>query len=182
MKTLFRKIAQLWGLLVGLGITGKYFLSKDVTVYYPRQTVDPKDTDSFRGHIELVGLDDDPTTPRCISCQLCMQACPSNCITVVRSKAPTPTEAEQKAMDEAKARGEKVKAPSAPKYPAAWLYDYSLCCLCGLCVEACSVDSIRFSHNIYLAGTSPDDFHFNLLARLKRKAEEQKPKIPENRV
>ncbi len=173
MKMLFRKISQLWGLMVGLAITGKYFLSKDVTVYYPRQTVDPKDILTYRGHIELIGLDDDPGTPRCISCLLCVQACPSGCIAVTKSKAPKPTEEELQAMEEAKQRGEKPKAPAAPKYPASWLYDYNLCSLCGMCVEACPVDSIRFSHNIYLAGTSPDDFRFNLLARLKRKSKEK---------
>lgn len=173
MKMLFKKISQLWGLVVGLAITGKYFLSKDVTVYYPRQTISPKDIQTFRGHIELIGLDADPATPRCISCLLCMQACPSGCIAVTKSKPPKPTEEELKAMEEARQRGEKTKAPAAPKYPASWIYDYNLCSLCGICVEVCPVDSIRFSHNIYLAGTSSDDFRFNLLARLQRKSGEE---------
>lgn len=173
MNMLFRKLAQLWSLAVGLAVTGKFFLSKDVTVYYPRQTVKTKDMLTFRGHIELIGLDDDPVTPRCISCMLCVQACPSGCIAITKSKAPKPSEEELKAMEEAKERGEKPKAPAAPKNPASWLYDYNLCSLCGMCVEVCPVTSIRFSHNIYLAGMSPEDFRFNLLARLRRKAGEQ---------
>lgn len=173
MKALFHKVSQLWSLVVGLGITGKYFLSKDVTVYYPRQTVAAPDALSYRGHIELVGLDDNPATPRCVSCLLCVQACPSGCISVTKSKAPEPTEEQRRAMEEAKARGEKPKPPAAPKYPAKWLYDYTLCSLCGMCVETCPADSIRFSHNIYLAGISADDFRFNLLARLQRQARER---------
>jgi NADH-quinone oxidoreductase subunit I len=173
MKKLLHKLSEIWGMVIGLSITGKYLLSRDVTVYYPRQTVAPKDALSFRGHIELVGLDDNPETPRCVSCLLCVQACPSGCITVTKSKAPAPTEEQLAAMEEAKARGEKPKAPAAPKYPAQWLYDHTLCSLCGMCVEACPADSIRFSHNIYLAGTSADDFRLNLLARLKRRAGEE---------
>lgn len=173
MKALFQTLSRLWGLVIGLAITGKYFLSRDVTVYYPRQTVAEKDALTYRGHIELVGLDSDPTTPRCVSCLLCAQACPSGCITVARSKAPEPMEEERRVMEEARERGEKVKPPAAPKYPSKWLYDYTLCSLCGMCIETCPADSIRFSHNIYLAGTSPDDFRFNLLARLRRRTGEE---------
>ena len=168
MKVLVKKLAEVWSLLVGLAITGKYFLSRDVTVYYPRQTIEPERLHSYRGPIELVGLDNDPAVPRCISCMMCAQCCPSGCIKVVKSPAPKPTPEEQKAMAEAEARGEKVKKPAAPKNPSVWEYDYTLCSLCGTCVEVCPVDSIRFSRNYYLAGTSPSDFHFNLLARLRR--------------
>ena len=170
MKALFRTFSGLWSLLVGLAITGKYFFSRDVTVYYPRETIEPELLQSFRGPIELVGLDKEPATPRCISCMLCVQACPSNCIKVTRSPAPKLTPEQKKTMEEAEARGEKVKKPAAPKNPAAWTYDYSLCSLCGSCVEACPVDSIRFSNTIYLAGTSRDNFQFDLLARLRRLA------------
>ncbi len=181
MNAVARKLSDLWGMLVGLGITGKYFLSKDVTVYYPRRTVAPESLLSFRGPIELVGLDDKPATPRCISCMMCVQACPSNCIAVTKSPPPKPTEEERKAMAEAEARGEKVKKPAAPKNPAAWTYDYTLCSLCGTCVETCPVDSIRFSHNYYVAGTTRSDFQFDLLARLRRlagKAETPKDTTP----
>lgn len=170
MNLVQRTLSQIWSLLVGLGITGKYIFKRDVTVYYPRQTVAKEDMVTFRGPIELIGLDADPATPRCISCMLCAQACPSNCITVTKSPAPKPTEEEKQAMAEAEARGEKVKKPSAPKYPAGWTYNFTLCSLCGSCVESCPVDSIRFSNNIYLAGTSRQDFHFDLLARLRRLA------------
>ena len=173
MSMLLQKLKEAKGLLTGLGITGKYFLSKDVTVYYPRQTVEPERIHSFRGPIELVGLEDDPATPRCISCLMCVQACPSNCITVAKSKAPEPSPEEKREMEEAEQRGEKPKKPRAPKYPSKWLYNFTYCSLCGCCIEACPVESIRFSRNYYLAGTSPDDFNFNLLARLARKAKEE---------
>lgn len=159
-----------WSLVVGLFITGKYFVSPHKTVYYPREVIDKNLTDSFRGHIELVGLPKDPTTPKCISCMLCVQACPSNCISVKRSPAPVMTPEQQKAFDEATARGENPKKPAAPKNPAAYEYDYTYCSLCACCVEACPVGSIRFSHELYLSGIRREDFKIDLLSRLKRTA------------
>lgn len=170
MTSIFRKLADLWSLVVGLGITGKYFCSPQVTVHYPRATVDPEVNASYRGPIELIGLDKDPAKPRCIACMLCAQACPSGCISVTRAPAPKPTPEEIRANAEAEARGEKPKKPSLPKTPGTWVYDFTLCSLCGTCVEVCPVESLRFSQNIYLAGPDRASFRFDLLQRLARQA------------
>jgi len=164
-------IKGIWSLVVGLAITGKYFVSRHKTVHYPRKVIEKENTDSFRGPIELVGLPKDPSTPKCISCMLCVQACPSNCITVKKQAAPKMTPEQQKEFDEAVARGENPKKPTAPKNPAEYHYDFTYCSLCACCVEACPVNSIKFSHEIYLAGTRREDFNIDLLARLKRTAE-----------
>ena len=163
----------LWSLVVGLGITGKYAVSPHKTVYYPREVVEPEATQSFRGPIELVGLPKDPATPKCISCMLCVMACPSGCIKVKKSPAPKMTADEQKAFDEATARGENPKKPAAPRNPAAYEYDFTYCSLCACCVEACPVKGIAFSDDIYLAGTRREDFKVDLLARLKRLADKK---------
>ncbi len=176
MDCLCKKIKGLWSLVVGLFITGKYFCSPTLTTFYPRQTVDPEAESSYRGPIELVGSPKDPATPKCISCMLCVQACPSGCITVKKSPAPAMTPEEQKAFDEAVARGENPKKPAAPKNPSLWHYDFTLCSLCACCVEACPVDSIAFSHELYLAGRRREDFTMDLLARLKRTAAKQAAK------
>lgn len=76
MKLLYEKMKGLWSLLVGLGITGKYFCSPVLTTFYPRQTVAPEAEASFRGPIELVGLPKDPATPKCISCMMCVPGLP----------------------------------------------------------------------------------------------------------
>lgn len=171
-RNILQPIKDLWSLVVGLQITGKFFAMQQVTVHYPRQVLDDENLKSYGGHIELVGKPKEPGVPRCISCQMCAMSCPSSCIKVTKQKAPQPTEEEQKAMDEAAARGEKVKKPAAPKNPAAFHLDYSLCSLCGTCVEVCPVKSLQFSNNIYLAGTSREDFKFDLLKRLRTKAEQ----------
>ncbi|MDR3073919.1 MAG: 4Fe-4S binding protein [Deltaproteobacteria bacterium] len=178
MKRLIETARDVWSLFVGLAITGKYFVAPKRTTYYPRETVEKAAAASFRGPIELVGLPKDPATPKCISCMLCAQACPSNCITVKKSPAPAMTPEQKKAFDEATARGENPKKPAAPKNPATYHYDFTYCSLCACCVEACPVNSIRFSHELYLAGSRREDFHIDLLARLKRTAR-QKP-APEN--
>ena len=57
--------------VVGLGITGKYFLTKPVTMQYPDEK--PVMPDGYRGiHIY--------EKEKCIACDLCAAACPVDCI------------------------------------------------------------------------------------------------------
>lgn len=175
MRSIFNGLSELWSLIVGLGITGRYFCAPQVTVHYPRATVDPEVLATYRGPIELVGLDREPGKPRCIACMLCAQACPSGCIAVTRAPAPKPTPEEIQAAQEAEARGEKPKKPAAPKTPGSWMYDFTLCSLCGTCIEVCPVESIRFSGNIYLAAQSREALRFDLLQRLARQAASSSP-------
>ena len=171
VATYFAEVVKgLWSLVVGLYITGRYAVSPHKTVRYPFKVVEKENTETFRGPIELVGTPKDPSTPKCISCMLCVQACPSGCISVKKQAAPKMTPEQQKEFDEATARGENPKKPSAPKNPAEYIYDFTYCSLCACCVEACPVNSIRFSNEIYLAGTRREDFKLDLLARLKRTA------------
>jgi NADH-quinone oxidoreductase subunit I len=99
-------------------------------------------------------------------------------LTVVKQKAPKPTPEQKKAMEEAEARGEKVKKPVAPKDPASFAYDFSLCSLCGTCVESCPANSLRFSNEIYQAGFDRKDFQFDLLARLHGQAQSRSGATP----
>lgn len=171
MKKLIDNVTSLWSLVVGLKVTGRNFMDENVTVHYPRRTVTPEQLEGFRGPLELVGKPKDPAKPKCIACMMCVTACPSKCLTVVKAKAPKPTEAEVQAMKEAEERGEKVKKPKAPKEPAKFFYDFSLCSLCGSCVENCPVDSLRYSSNVYLTVTDRKELKMDLLARLAGQAE-----------
>jgi NADH-quinone oxidoreductase subunit I len=99
-----------------------------------------------------------------------MNTCPSGCITVVKQKAPKATPEEEQAMAEAEARGEKVKKPAAPKNPARFIYDFSLCSLCGLCAEVCPVNSIGFSSDVYMVVRQRSELKLDLLARLSVKS------------
>lgn len=59
--------------IVGMGVTGKYLLSRPVTLQYPDEK--PEIPDGYRGiHVFEV--------ERCIACNQCAQACPVDCITI----------------------------------------------------------------------------------------------------
>ena len=148
-------------LVIGLGITGKAFCQPQVTVIYPKEEVDNLST--FRGHVELVGKEDDPSVPRCVACGACVKACPSDCLTIL---CPIPAkEGEQGApvvMGPAPQKGSKT--------PGAVIVDFSLCSLCGQCAKTCPVDSLRFSDNPYMVRLDRKEFQIDLLARLRRMA------------
>lgn len=169
-KNIVQPIVDCWSLLVGLKITGKYFCQKLITVNYPRETIEADRLDTYAGHVELIGKPKDPATPKCISCMMCVTNCPSNCLSVVKNKPPKPTPEEQKAMDAAKEAGEKVVEPKAPKNPLKFTYDYTLCSLCGTCIDNCPVNSLKFSHRMYWVATSRSEMKIDLLARLKDQA------------
>jgi len=133
-----------WSLLVGLGITIKYFFQPVVTVQYPRQTL--KIPPRFRGHIELT-RDEETGDPRCIVCGMCQRACPSNCITV---------------------NGEKPEG-AKKKVLTSYVLNFTTCSLCGMCVESCKPNAITFSKDYNLAGVRKEDFIMDLLKRFKEK-------------
>ncbi|MEL7639854.1 MAG: 4Fe-4S binding protein [Solidesulfovibrio sp.] len=152
-------------LVIGLGVTGKALTQPGVTVLYPMEEVARDNLASFRGHVELVGKDEDPAVPKCVACGACVKACPSDCITIL---CPIPAK-------EGEAGGE-VKMGPAPqkgsKTPGAVYVDFSLCSLCGQCAKTCPVDSLKFSDNPYMVRFDRKEFRIDLLARLKRLAGE----------
>ena len=157
LKQIWDEVAGLWSLVVGLKVTGSYFFKPQVTIHYPRRTVD--NLVSFRGPIELAPNPDDPERPRCIACMTCVTVCPGKCISVEKQKAE---KAGGKGPDE---DGDKAAPKKAPRGPSRFVYDYTLCSLCGLCVENCPVHALRFSNRAYLAGMDREAFVFDLLTQ-----------------
>lgn len=134
-----------WSLLVGLGITLRTLLKPTVTVHYPHKqiTMSPR----FRGHTELI-RNAETGEPNCVVCMMCEKACPSRCITI---------EGEKK---------QGAKRKTLTKYEL----DFTSCSLCGLCVESCKFDALRFSHAYNLASMRKDDYRMDLLNEKKTKA------------
>lgn len=173
LKTFVDALKGMWSLCIGLKITSVNFCQPTITVHFPRQEVDNLDT--FRGHLELVAKDDDPFTPRCVSCGMCADVCPSNCIklTVVTEELP-PEPAPLILNDAIEVPGAvKAKPPKKAKKKRLERFDldFTLCSLCGQCAQSCPGGSLRFSNNAYLIGTSREELQIELMGRMRKQAE-----------
>ena len=164
LRKMGEDVLGLWSLVKGLKITGTFFFSKQVTVHYPRACLE--NLEAFRGPIGLVPNPEDPVRPLCIACMTCASSCPTGAILVLKKKAPKPSEG---VSDENKT------VHRAPKGPAKFTYDYTLCCQCGLCAENCPKEAIRFSGNPYSASTDKRTFQMNLLENFKHVTPDQQP-------
>ncbi len=155
LRKMGEDVLGLWSLVKGLKVTGTLFFSKQVTVHYPRAGVDNLAT--FRGPLQLVPNPEDPGKPLCIACMTCASACPTGAISVHKKKAP---ETKEGASEEHKT------AAKAAKGPGKFLYDYTVCCQCGLCAENCPKGALRFSGDPRSASQDKKDFNFDLLENL----------------
>jgi NADH-quinone oxidoreductase subunit I len=117
-------------LLKGLRLTGRYMLSRKITVMYPEEKTPA--SPRFRG---LHALRRYPNgEERCIACKLCEAVCPALAITI---------ESEQR--DDGTRRTTR--------------YDIDLvkCIFCGFCEESCPVDSIVETHILEYHGETRGD-------------------------
>jgi NADH-quinone oxidoreductase subunit I len=159
LKAVMDNIKGFYSLLVGLWVTGRYGLGPfpgwlglgkcghpQLTTHYPRQTIRDEDLVTFRGPVELAPAEENPALSRCVSCQMCAKACPSNCLTVVKGQGKAPKE--------------------------LWS-DFSLCSLCGTCAEVCPSGALRFSHDIYWVAETREDLVRDLVARLAKGGKER---------
>ena len=139
MVKYFRGIAMgLYSLAVGMGVTFRSMFLPAITTQYPHETL--KMYSRFRGHIELI-RDEETCQPNCVVCLACQKICPSGCIAV---------------------EGEKPEGGKR-KMPTKYILNFTTCSLCGLCVESCTFNAIRFSKAYNLAGTRKEDFIMDLL-------------------
>ena len=109
------KSLSLYELIIGLGLTGRYFFSRKITIQYPEETT--PQSPRFRG---LHALRRYPNgEERCIACKLCEAVCPAMAITI-----------------ESELREDNTRRTTR--------YDIDLtkCIFCGFCEESCPVDSI----------------------------------------
>ena len=167
-----RGLAALKSIAVGLGITGRAMTKKPLTVIYPMAGVD--NLAQYRGHIELVGSDANPASPRCIGCGLCMDLCPSSCITVACAMAPQELKANAFIRAEAH-MGSLVAKPQfdimvGDREPKSFFLEYSTCSLCGQCVRSCPAGALRFSTHAFFLSRDRADFRLDLKARLAEQA------------
>ncbi len=109
------KTFSLQELRKGLGVTGKRFFNKKITVMYPEEKT-PK-SPRFRG---LHALRRYPNgEERCIACKLCEAVCPALAITI-----------------------DSEEREDGQRRTTRYDIDLFKCIYCGFCEEACPVDSI----------------------------------------
>lgn len=117
-------------LLTGMSVTGKYFFNarkEIITQQFPDNRDTLKMFDRFRG--EVVMPHDENNEHRCTGCQKCELACPNGTIEIIWDRV----------VDEE--TGKKIKV--IDKH----IYHLSMCTMCGLCIEACPTDAIKWSQN-----------------------------------
>jgi NADH-quinone oxidoreductase subunit I len=130
-----------YSLLAGMAVTIRYFVRPIVTVQYPREKLTM--TPSYRGHIELI-IDPESKTHTCIACEMCARICPSQLIAV---------------------EGVKV---GKKKLPTKHYVEYQYCSLCGLCIDSCPTDALKWSDEYRMAGFSRESCEVDLIARLQQ--------------
>jgi NADH-quinone oxidoreductase subunit I len=155
LKTAIREtLGGFKSLLVGMRITAREASKPIITVQYPHETL--KMPDRFRGHVKLI-LDPVTGKSRCTACNLCVRACPSDCIEVEGMKR----------------EGEKKKSVTEYKL------DFTTCSLCGSCVEACPSDAIEYSKQYNVVSTNRDDFsQIDVMKNLEAEATEWRKTHP----
>ena len=132
-----------WSLVEGMRVTVKRLVRPVVTVQYPRKRLPL--SPAYRGHIEFKRFAE-TGTHRCIACGTCQRTCPSGVI---------------------KVQGAKEHA-NKPKVATHYLIDYSRCSLCGLCVDCCPTQTLEFSKEFQLEGSSRWDSVIDLMDRLQQ--------------
>jgi NADH-quinone oxidoreductase subunit I len=119
--------------VVGMKITLRYCFQKPVTINYPekRLMLAPR----YRGIHEF-------EADKCIACDLCLKACPVDCIYIDKSAPRIVDKKTGKIVG-----GELLR----------FAIDYSKCLFCALCTEPCPTDCIHMGKLHDLSGYSRRD-------------------------
>lgn len=125
------------GLLQGLGITFKRMVGPNITEFYPEEK--PNLPTRVRSSM---GLQRD----KCISCNMCVMACPNTVIKLTSEK------------DE-----------NNKKKLTSYQMDVGRCLFCGLCVEACPTKALTVTQEYENAIFEPEDMKWDMLKRAEQK-------------
>jgi len=107
------------------------------TVQYPKEKLPLPE--NYRGFPFQV-IDPNTGKTRCTACGICAQACPPQCIWIVRATDP--------------------ETGKPKREPAEFYIDVSICMSCGFCAEFCPADAIKMDNDYEIAFYEGDDENF----------------------
>jgi len=126
------------GLLQGLGITFKRMVGPNITEFYPEEK--PNLPTRVRSSMGL-------QREKCISCNMCVMACPNGVIKLTSEKDET----------------------TKKKVLTSYHMDVGRCLFCGLCVEACPTKAISVTQDYENAIFEPNELQWDMIARAEQK-------------
>lgn len=144
----------------GLGVTLKIFLfKKPITLQYPEQRPEL----SKRSRMRLFNDVDD-----CISCNLCAQVCPVDCIYISSIRRDKTDQIER-------------TSNGTPKrlMLTQFVIDTNLCCYCGLCTEVCPTDCLTHTTDFEFSEAHTNGMKYDYL---DKSVQQWKPKLQKTRL
>ncbi|MCX7823089.1 MAG: NADH-quinone oxidoreductase subunit NuoI [Syntrophobacterales bacterium] len=127
-------------LLKGLWVTFKHFVSKPITVQYPKARVGS--FDAYRG-LQAIRRNPDGSI-KCVACGLCEVVCPALAIRI------------------------EIGEYEGRRYPITYELDGFRCIYCGLCEDVCPVNAIYLTKEYENVRYTKEELMLDKNALLKR--------------
>jgi NADH-quinone oxidoreductase subunit I len=113
-------------LIKGMEVTGKELVTPKVTEQYPENRATLNIPERFRATLEFIY--DENGNHKCIACGSCERNCPNQTISITKRMVDLPDGKKKMKLDK-------------------YMYDLGSCTFCGLCVQVCPTNAIKFSND-----------------------------------
>ena len=115
-----------YSLIKGMEVTGVELVTPKVTEQYPENRAELKIPERFRATLEFIY--DENGGHKCIACGSCERNCPNQTISITKRMVDLPDGKKKMKLDK-------------------YMYDLGSCTFCGLCVQVCPTNAIKFSND-----------------------------------
>ncbi len=144
----------------GMRITSGHLFVKKVTIQYPDQRF-PIPSNA-RNRLVL-------TPERCTGCNLCVVACPVNCI-LLETVRVVPDDPHQELYENGQPR---------KMWITRYEMDFAKCCFCGLCQAACPSDAINHTTDFEYSAYDRADLYYKYQTLTPEQAAEKERLLAE---